>query len=335
MEENKFSHLSDTDEMVYCRICGEFYKRLYSSHLKKAHSITSKEYKLMFPNAPLYSKNDFENSLQKTIAKNRTPENRQKTSEKIKGENNPNHKSKTTEAERKSRSPYSKDFIKYKDLTEEETDKVLKQQVKDINEYRLLSTQVEYYTRDGYSIEEAKAIISKLQNRFSLEICIEKYGLEEGTKRFEERQQKWLKSLHENGNLKMGYSKVSQELFDKILEHYSDLEKSNIYYALKSHEFSLYENNKIYNYDFVDDKQKKIIEFNGDIFHANPNIYAPYDTPNPHRPNQTSEDIWMYDLGKMETAEKNGYEYFIVWEYTYRIEPIIVLERCLKFLNLT
>jgi hypothetical protein len=34
-------------------------------------------------------------------------------SEKIKGEKNPNHKSNTTELERKSRSPFSKEFIKY------------------------------------------------------------------------------------------------------------------------------------------------------------------------------------------------------------------------------
>ena len=36
-------------------------------------------------------------------------------SEKIKGEKNPNHKSNTTDLERKSRSPFSKEFIKYKD----------------------------------------------------------------------------------------------------------------------------------------------------------------------------------------------------------------------------
>lgn len=315
--ENKFSHLVDSHDKIYCRICGKFYTRIYGLHIRKVHNMTIEEYKEMFPDAPVQSQKLF-NYL----------------SNRISGKNNPNHKSKTTESERKSRSPFSNDFINYKDLTEEEKEVVLKEQIKNINKIRVPNTQLEYYIRQGHTIEEAKEMLSKRQTTFSLKICIEKYGEEEGKKRWEERQDKWLTSLHENGNLKMGFSKVSQALFDKILEHYDEENKEFVDYALKSKEFSLYENYSLFNYDFVDRKQMKIIEFNGDIFHANPNIYAPWDIPNPHRPQLSAEQIWMQDLHKKEIAEKNGYEYFIVWEYQHRIEPKIVFKNCLEFLNL-
>ena len=57
---------------------------------------------------------------------------------------------------------------------------------------------VEYWLSKGYNEEEAKQLISKSQKTFSLEACIKKYGLEEGIKRFEKRQDKWLRSLRQN-----------------------------------------------------------------------------------------------------------------------------------------
>jgi hypothetical protein len=47
-------------------------------------------------------------------------------SEKIKGDKNPNHKNNTTLEQRKLNSPFSKDFINYSGLTEEEKVEKLK-----------------------------------------------------------------------------------------------------------------------------------------------------------------------------------------------------------------
>lgn len=55
---------------------------------------------------------------------------------------------------------------------------------------------VDYWINKGYSIEESKDIISRSQVTFSLEICIEKYGDEEGYRIWKERQDKWQETLN-------------------------------------------------------------------------------------------------------------------------------------------
>ena len=55
---------------------------------------------------------------------------------------------------------------------------------------------VEYYLLRGFSEEDAKAKVSNIQSTFSLEKCIEKHGLEEGTRIWSERQEKWQETLN-------------------------------------------------------------------------------------------------------------------------------------------
>lgn len=61
---------------------------------------------------------------------------------------------------------------------------------------RSYTTQIEYYIDKGMSLSQAKDALSKRQSTFSLEICIKKYGKEEGTKRWKERQVKWQNTLN-------------------------------------------------------------------------------------------------------------------------------------------
>ena len=90
----------------------------------------------------------------------------------------------------------------------EKTSKILKSNpIKYANKY---PTKVEYYTTKGISEDDAKLEISKIQNRFSLDICIDKYGKEEGKIVFTNRQIKWHDTLTKNGNIIGGYSKISQ-----------------------------------------------------------------------------------------------------------------------------
>lgn len=62
-------------------------------------------------------------------------------------------------------------------------------------ENRSYTTQLEYYTNQGLSEDEAKDALSERQRTFSLERCIEKYGKVDGTKIWKQRQQKWLTAL--------------------------------------------------------------------------------------------------------------------------------------------
>lgn len=60
---------------------------------------------------------------------------------------------------------------------------------------------VEYYTLRGYDENTAKDIISNLQRTFSKDICIEKYGYDEGIKVWRDRQIKWQKSIIDNNDM--------------------------------------------------------------------------------------------------------------------------------------
>ena len=55
--------------------------------------------------------------------------------------------------------------------------------------------QILYWTKQGYSEEEAKKKVSESQTKFSLDICIAKHGKEEGTRIWKERQDKWQNTL--------------------------------------------------------------------------------------------------------------------------------------------
>lgn len=62
-------------------------------------------------------------------------------------------------------------------------------------------TQIEYWLKKGYNEDEAKALVSERQSTFSLEKCIIKWGLAEGTKRFNDRNEKWINSLNKTLNV--------------------------------------------------------------------------------------------------------------------------------------
>lgn len=199
------------------------------------------------------------------------------------------------------------------------------------------SAGLQYWLNKGFSEDEAKVKRSEKQTTFSKEICIQKYGEEEGLKIFTERQNKWSKSLTSGGNLKMGYSKISQELFYKLLENYDIKNRNEIYFGSHNKEFKL---NKcvseggIWLYDFADTKYKKIIEFHGDMFHGNPKKYKADDNPHPFRKNITAQEMWDKDKRKHDIAIENGYEVLVVWDSEYRWgNKQEIINKCINFLK--
>jgi very-short-patch-repair endonuclease len=226
----------------------------------------------MFPGAPIMALSDKSNTAKNSGKHMKDEKYKKMFSEKMKGEKNPNHKSKTTEEERKSRSPFSKDFIKYNDLEnkEEHISNFAKLAIKD----RISDTTLQYYINKGYSVEESEKLLRERQSTFSLEKCIEKYGEEKGYKIWIERQEKWLKSYK-----KVNYSKISQEMFISI---YNELLNfgfyDKVYFAKLDENNNIHENNKNYEYrlrlkksyilpDFFIPSLNLIIEFDGIYYH--------------------------------------------------------------------
>ncbi len=325
--------INDNKETVTCRICGEQCKRIYGKHLKFKHNnMTTDEYKKIYPGAPIMALLDKVKTSTNSGKHMKDEKYKKMFSDMFKGEKNPNHKSNTTELERKSRSPFSKDFVKYDDIenVEEHISNFAKLAIKD----RISDTTIQYYLDRGYSEEVAKEMLSERQRTFTLEKCIQKYGELEGINIFNKRQNKWQDSLNTGGNLKLGYSNISQEFFNRI----NDKLNGDFRYATNGGEFKINrENGGIWIYDFVDTKNNKIIEYQGDEYHANPLKFGENDTPHPFRKNITSKDIWMKDSEKLKTAIDNGYEVLYVWDSEYsRVgeeNKNKIIEKCINFLK--
>jgi hypothetical protein len=313
---------------IICKVCGEKVERVYGAHLKK-HGLSSKEYKDMFPGEPLTTKKDKEKTSKNSGQHMKQEKYKKMFSEKIKGSKNPNHKSKTTEEERKERSPFSKDFLKYNSEDD------LRRFRKDALEDRKHTTRLDYYLEQGYDLETSEKMLKERQSTFSKEICIEKYGKEKGIKIFTKRQEHWQLSLTNNGNMKQGYSKISQDLFYDILENYNYERKIDIFFATKNNEIRLEKDNGgIWIYDFCDLNSKKIIEYNGDEYHGNPKKYKSSDTPHPFRKNITAQEIWNKDSEKKRIAEQEGFDVLIIWDSEYKKNKDKTIKKCLDFLEI-
>lgn len=323
------------ENYIICKICDEKCTRIYGAHLKK-HGITSKEYKEKYPGEPLTTISDKYN-VSKNSGKHMKEEKYKKMfSEMYLGEKNPNHKSNTTEEQRKSRSPFSKEFINYKDIEDKES--VIKNFISKINETRPNNTKISYWIDKGYNEDDARSMVSNRQKTFSLEKCIEKLGDEKGTERWSKRQKIWQQSLMENGNMKCGYSQISQELFYDIMKFYTkDLNLKNVYFATKNKEYYISKMDiGFFVYDFTDLNSMKIIEFNGDIYHANPSKYKESDYIHPfYKENGPSaKEMWDRDKIKIDVAKERGFDVMTIWESDYKKNPEITVNQCLNFLNL-
>lgn len=235
-------------------------------------------------------------------------------------------------------SPLNIDFWIKKGHTPEESKSIISKKQSHAAKFvnfkdRILPSNPNYWINRGHSEEESKKLVSHSQTTFSKKICIEKWGDEKGIEIFNQRTKKWLASLKSNNNIFIGHSKISQELFNQI----SNRLAGDFKYALQGGEFKIErENGGFYFYDFADLHNKLIIEYNGDMYHANPDVYSENDHPHPFRKEITSGEIWEKDRLKFETAQKLGYKLLTIWDSEYRYKGFrnkeIIVERCINFL---
>lgn len=161
--------------------------------------------------------------------------------------------------------------------------------------------------------------------RNTIEYYIEKYGEVEGSKKYI----KWRTSCA----FTTGYSPVSQQLFAEIYNRVPTHQQF-LKYATLNGELSLFDNpRKMYSYDFVDLKTKKIIEFNGDCYHGNPTIFAADDHPHPFAKHLTAKEMWEKDNIKTKCAERYGYTVMVVWEKDYKENKQLIIDNCISFIT--
>ena len=232
---------------------------------------------------------------------------------------------------------FCKEYWLKRGYTEEEAIKNISEiQTKNSNKITVSSKRQasirckEHWIKIGYNEEESQKIISRYQTTFSKEICINKYGKEKGLEIFKKRQEKWQLTLHKTNKMHCGYSKISQDLFNELIKHTNN----EIYYGSLNREYTIYnkENKHIYAFDFTDLTNKKIIEFQGDIYHANPNLFSEDDKPSPWN-NLTSKELWQKDEYKKQVALNNNFDLIQIWESDFRNNKEKTIKKCLNFLN--
>ena len=132
-------------------------------------------------------------------------------------------------------------------------------------------------------------------------------------KQFENKAQRKLRSdiMKENWrngkvacqpHVSFNKSKLEKELFNLLKNKYSNI--------LKVHHNTLHIKNKWY-YPDITINNKLIIEFNGNYWHADPNIYEKTDIV--HH-NKSASNIWIHDKRREEIFFNAGYKTLIIWE---------------------
>ena len=155
--------------------------------------------------------------------------------------------------------------------------------------------------------EEQASIINKMKSN-TLENFIRKYGPEQGAKHFEEFSAKKMN----------GYSKISQDFFKKLDSYLTP--KYTTYFAEKNNGGEIFRcgKNQIYYLDYYIEELNMDIEFNGDAWHGNPNIFKSTDHCSPLNKNITAGELQKKDLKRYkELKDTFDINTIVIWESEY------------------
>lgn len=248
--EAKFKDKIEGYDYLICKICGRKLGDL-STHVINAHNMNPSEYKKQYNVESM-----------KPMRKR----------ELVQGERNPAYKHEGRY------SAWSKNFIHgYDQDRHEKHKKQHKEWIKQNSDKHV--TNIQYWLKQTNGDQELAEKLYKQSQTRDLNWFINKYGEEEGIKRHKAKTEKWIKTLNSKSieelreiNAKKVkksgcfYSKDEKELFFKLKEVYLELTDQ---YAICKDDTA--EKKKFYLYDMFYDN--KIIEFNGDFWHANPEKY--------------------------------------------------------------
>lgn len=321
-----------------CGICGVVAKQLFK-HTSNIHNLTTSEYESKCPNSPLA-----------------LPEYYEYLSNSRKGEHNPMFGNGSSEC-----SPFAKEFYMKKGFDEETSIQMASDKQKSVFDSKTdasFTTKPEYYMKK-YNVDRAKALkmLTDRQTTKSVDKIASRYGvsIEEAQIIRDEITRKWqnalssktdgeLAEINRKKMIHSSVSKVSIDLFNHLIK-YCELDANEVKYGENNEEILVSREKRVgstqdytvYMFDFC--YGKKVIEFNGDLFHANPTLYKADDSPlqflsriDDTRSDWTAQQYWDYDADKVRISKMHGYEIHVVWESEWKQDKEIVLKRCKEFL---
>ena len=325
-QEEFLKEHGDDPLMPVCKECGWKAFDLIT-HITKFHKIPLKEYRAKW------------NVKTSDISH---PDHTQMKRERVEGEKNPGYQHNGT------MSSVSKRFKKYDGLSEEEKqnkiNEVKQKQATSRDNGGGYTNRIDYWLKKGHTKEEAVNMVKHRQSTFSREKCIEQYGPDQGIRVWRERQELWQDTLNNRSieqqqdlldkrlsNCGKGWSRIATKFFD-------DLNCVDAMYASENGtvEFCPVDSNGVAITKSVDFfYNNKIIEFHGDVVHANPKKYKATDHVSFFTNTCVAQHIWDKDSIKVKLLEENGYEVMIVWEDDVKWFRNETIATCRAFLGLT
>lgn len=225
-------------------------------------------------------------------------------------------------------SPFSKKFVGYQGKSDEE----IKELVYKAGRYDIVgrtTNQKEYWMKRGFSEADAIQKVSERNSVFSLEKCIQKYGKEEGYRRWKERQEKWQNTLNSKP-----IDEINRINHDKVYKNgpRSGIEDEFLNAILPDEtHHNVYMRDLHLTVDLVLDN--KVIEFYGDYWHCNPRdkrfvpeYYHPYLK-------MTAYEKWEFDKNRVERLKNAGYDVMVVWEMDYNRDKETTIANCKRFMG--
>jgi len=191
------------------------------------------------------------------------------------------------------------------------------------------TSYLKYITKMSNDITTAYINGARVAFKGTEDAFVGKYGEVEGKKLFKKK----IDNLANSCKSTRSRSKISTEMFDYI----SVFINGAICYGENETAIVLDDETKRkYKRHFIKPDliyNNRIIEFYGDVYHANPSIYAPRDTPNPRRRGITSSVIWEEDRIRLSILQELGYMIKIVWSADYVKHKHQTITECVEFLN--
>jgi hypothetical protein len=176
------------------------------------------------------------------------------------------------------------------------------------NKLKKFQTIEGYIERYGEEVGRKKYEDVCKSKALTLATFVRKYGEEIGRQKYEEYYRERFTGFAQ--------SKVAMELFNTLMEN-EQLNSHKVWFDGHPKEFGkyLHEIDKYVFFDFFDETTGRIIEFNGDYWHANPLIYESDSII--HMPGKTTKlakDVWQWDEFRNKAIETEyGYKVFVVW----------------------
>lgn len=219
------------------------------------------------------------------------------------------------------------------------------------------SNTVQYWQDKGYSIDDAKENISRIQKTRSEKSPASKKGVRGYSSRtieywvargFSQNDAKEKVRQVQTTNGLAFYNKkygdAGESLFNARIYKWLNSEGNKNMNANRSkksielfdrlgvgdygsNEKTIRGATRVHRVDFI--YHDKIIEYYGDYWHGNPLIFSGDDMIRKKR----VSDVWEHDRKKVQDLRDKGYSVLIIWERDYTETPDAVIQQCMEFIK--